>query len=305
MKVSWVILRSCGLVGFVVLLGINAGCALNASQKMALGQFSSSATKLGELTSSELMSMHDNTVKMTTERLLLGGKSKDGNLGDQRSLDRGFELKKVETISSATQALAAYGNSLSALVDDSQSANLKAASNQFVASLGNLPEVKSQINDKQLEAIGTVIQEVGGLWVEWKRKQAVTTIIMESQQAVDKLCDLLIRDFKSDEPDKGWVSLQLQVVEDPLMVEATNALYDGKTYNDRKIALEAFRLAYESHMRRTEVLERITGAAAAMKKANESLVNVISDSSWSIQDIKNFAEKAQSLQSAVKIIITK
>jgi len=101
---------------------------------------------------------------MTKQRLLLAGKSRDPNLGDQTSLDRGFEVSRVETVSGAAQALAAYGKSLAALVNDSQSAELQAASRDLVA--GRVPEAKERLSDKQLEAIGTVVQEVGGLWVE-------------------------------------------------------------------------------------------------------------------------------------------
>jgi len=292
--------RWCGLLTLVVLLGIFAGCALTAEQKAAVSQFSDSATTLGDVTSSELTAMRDSTVKMTIERLLLGGKSKDPNLGDQASLDRGFDLERVQTVSAATRALAAYGKSLAALVNDTQSAELKVASNEFVASIGRVPTAKEHLSDKQLEAIGTVVQKVGGFWIERKRKQAVTTIVKESKNAVEDLCDLLIQDF---DPDKGWVAKQLQVVEDPLMAEATNGLYDGRTYNGRKIALEAFRLAHGSRMRRTEVLKRVTDGATAMKKANSALAQAVENSAWSVQDIQDFAQKAQSLQTAVKLIV--
>jgi len=293
--------RWCGLLILPVMVSIVTGCALTAPQKAAVSQFSDSSARLGDVTSSELRAMRDGTVKMTIERLLLGGKSKDPNLGDQASLDRGFELERVETVSGATQALAAYGKSLAALVDDTQSAELKTASNEFVASLGRVPTAKQHINDQQLEAIGTVIQDVGGFLVEWKRKRAVRTIVKESKDAIEHLCDLLIRDF---DPKKGWVAKQLQVVEDPLMAEATNSLYDGHTYNDRKIALEAFLLANGSRMRRTEILKRVMDGADAMKKANSSLAQAVEDSAWSVHDIQDFAKKTRSLQTAVKIIVT-
>lgn len=48
-------------------------------------------------------------------------------------------------MSGATRALAAYGKSLAALVDDTQSAEIKAASNEFVASLGRLPTAKEHV----------------------------------------------------------------------------------------------------------------------------------------------------------------
>ncbi len=195
------------------------GCALSTKQKAAVSQFSDSAATLGDVTSSQLKAMRDGTVEMTKQRLLLAGRSRDPKLGDQASLDRGFEVSRVETVTSAAQALAAYGKSLAALVTDSQSAELQAASRELVASLGRVPEAREKLSDKQLEAIGTVVQEVGGLWIEVKRKDAVTTIVRESRPAIDRLCDLLARDFA---PGTGWVALQLQVIEDPLIAEATN-----------------------------------------------------------------------------------
>jgi len=283
-----------------VALLLLTGCALSARQKAAVSQFSDSAATLGDVTSSQLKAMRDGTVEMTKQRLLLAGRSRDANLGDQTSLDRGFEVSRVETVSGAAQALAAYGKSLAALANDSQSAELQAASHDLVASLGRVPEAKEKLSDKQLEAIGTVVQEVGGLWVEWKRKEAVTTIVREVRPAVDRLCDLLARDFA---PRTGWVALQLQVIEDPLIAEATNVLYDGRSYDERKRASDAIDLVHGNRMRRTEVLQRVSDAAAAMKKANAALAQAVESSAWSAQDIQAFAERAQSLRAAVKIIV--
>jgi len=277
-----------------------SGCALSATQKAAVSQFSTSASVLGDRTTEELTAMREDTIKMTTERLLLAGPSTNPSLGDQATLDRGFELTTVETVTGATRALAAYGKSLTALVEDTQSAKLQEASNEFVASLGRVPSVKDKVSDDQLQAIGTVVQEVGGLWIEWKRKRAVRTIVNNSSSAVDHLCDLLIRDFGSG----GWVALQLQVVEDPLMGVATSALAEGKTYEARQTALDAFRLAHSSRMRRTEVLKRVTDAADAMKKANEALVQAVATSQFSFADIEAFATKARSLAIAVRTIGT-
>jgi hypothetical protein len=288
-------------LALVLLLCFVSGCALTAKQKAAVSQFSDSAATLGDVTSSELQAMRDGAINMTIERLLLGGKSKDPNLGDQTSLDRGFEINRVETITGATHALAGYGKTLALLVNDSQSADLSAASHEFTASLGRIPEARQQLSDDQLEAIATVVQGVGRFWVEWKRKEAVITIVKTSQQAVERLCDLLIRDF---DPKRGWVALQLQVIEDPLMAEATNALYDGETYHDRQIALRAFRLAYENRMRRTEILSRVVEAAQAMKQANGALVRAVDHFEWSVEDIRSFAERARSLKHLATIIPT-
>jgi len=40
-----------------------------------------------------------------------------------------------------------------------------------------------------------------------------------------------------------------------------------------------------------------------MKKANTALAQAVESSAWSAQDIQAFAERAQSLRAAVKIIV--
>ena len=115
-------IRWCGLFILAVLVSILTGCALTAPQKAAVGQFSDASATLGDVTSSELRAMRGGTVKMTIERLLLGGKSKDPNLGDQASLDHGFDLERVETVSGALSRVASCIHTLARQPDRCASA---------------------------------------------------------------------------------------------------------------------------------------------------------------------------------------
>lgn len=282
-------------------MALLAGCALNAQQKDALGGFGLAANQLGEITSSELSAMRDDTARMNVERLLLGGKSKDPRLADQRALDRGFELSRVEAVAGATRALAGYGALLAALASDGQSATIMAASQAFSANLGALPDVGSELREQQRKAIGAALNGVGSGFVNYKRKQAVTAIVNNADAAVALLCDLLIRDFA---PDDGWVALQLQVVEAPLLVEVTNALYDGTSYSQRKAATQGFWLTHRSRLRRTEVLERVVSAAQAMKKANKELIQAVNHRQPPGAAIIDFIQRSQALGAAVKAAVS-
>jgi hypothetical protein len=282
-----------------VLWMFSVGCGLATNQKIAVNQFSESAVMLGDTTTTEVKAMRDTTVKMNIARLVLVGK--DPKLADETSLDRGFDFKRVEVVTGATRALAAYGRTLLALVTDTQSSELHAASNEFLASLRRVPNIKSEINDQQLKAIGTVIQEVGGFWIERKRKRAVTTIVKESEQAVDRLCELLTEDFGTGK--NGWVRLQLQVTTDPLLTATSSTLRDARTSSDRSVAANALHLLQDSRMRQDAVLALISSSAARMKTANKALIQAIENPEWSLQDIHDFAVTAHSLQTAVKTIV--
>jgi hypothetical protein len=287
------------IAGLAAMLAMLTGCALTPQQKDAVGGFGAAANILGDVTTSELDAIRDDTVRMNTERLLLTGRSPQ--LPDQETLDTGFTLGTVETISGATRALAAYGKMLAGLANDTQSADIQAASQEFAANVGSLPGVKAQLGDDKLNVIGSAVNSLGSTFVDWKRKQAVTAIVNNAGPAVDALCDLMIRDFSASQP-RGFVALHLTAIESPLMDAATIAFNKAQTYDDRKVALDAFRLGHGNRLRLTEVLERITSAAKAMKKANRALALAVNDSSLSIAEIQEFVQKSRTLQAAVKAV---
>jgi len=290
------------LVGsaLTALMGFALGCApLTVQQKSAVSGFSWAAASVGSVTAAELATMRDETIAMTTQRLLLGGKSKDPRLADMNSLDRGFDLDRIEVVINAANALQNYGSGLACLVQDGQTPGLRDAANQFAANLGRIPEIRDSMNANQIGFVGALVQQVGGFWVESKRKKAVTTLVLSTQAVIDKLCDLLIRDF---DPNGGWVSLQLLVVEEPLKAEAMAAFDDATTYAQRKPALEALEMAYTSQLERTELLQRIVAAALAMKKANAALAQALNKPAYTIQDLQDFGVKCQSLQGASSIL---
>lgn len=291
------------LAAVAMVLGLLGGCALTAQQKTAVAGFGSAAHVLGDVSTAELAAIREDTIRMNNERLLLEGVSKDTRLADQKHLDLGFELAKVETIGGATRALAAYGKMLSALATDTQGAEIQAASLQFAASVGSLPGMADKLSGEKLGLIGTAVSSIGSTFADYKRKQAVTVIVNNAKEAVDALCDLLIRDFAVGE-NPGFVSLHLASVEYPLMSAANVAFSRGSSYGERRVALDAFRLAHGNRVRRTDILQRVVNAALAMKKANNAVARAVNDPVLSLADIQDFVQKSRTLQAAVKAAAT-
>ena len=73
----------------------------------------------------------------------------------------------------------------------------------------------------------------------------------------------------------------------------------------RGSTVEAFRLVHSSRMSRVEVVGRVKNAAIAMKKANTTLVDAVTNPQWSLKDIQDFAARARNLQAAVETIVAK
>lgn len=218
-------------------------------------------------------------------------------------MDETLPLDTVVVITAATNALAGYGKTLSALVADTQAADLKAAASTFSASLAAVPG--SGLTTSQEMAIGTAIAEVGGFAVEAKRKKAVLAVVLNAREAVDKLCDRLILDFDpayalEATPPRGVVAAGLSKSGEPLYGFAVVAWKNGKTYQERAAAQNGLKLAFDSRLVLKNDLVKVQKAGRSMKKANAALVAAVQENEWSFDDLLDFAEKAQSLQAAVQ-----
>lgn len=279
------------------------GCGLTAAQKAAVSQFARASATLGDVTTTEIIRMRDSAVVMNSEYLKLAGRPTQENLPGPETLDRGFDVKRVVALAALTGALRAYGQSLLALVDDSQSATLKAAADSLVSSLGRIDTVKQHLKDEQLSAVGVIVQQVGGLFIELKRRKAVVGLVVQYHGAIDHVCDLLIRDFRPGPDEPGWVTLQLQVITDLLRGAAVNAFEKGSTYEDRAKTFAALTALHTARMRREEIVKRVDEAAIAMKAANAALVNAVERNEISRKDLEAFGTQAEALYAAVKLLI--
>jgi len=298
------------IVGITVATTVISGCGgLTTIQKDAVTKFGDASEKLGAATGAELVIVRDGIVQMNLERLMLEGyqasSRTSGVYPTPTELDHGLNTDAVATISAATQALAAYGKTLVALVADTQTAEVKKAAATFSASLGSVPN--SGLSEGQRTAIGDAIEGLGGFLIEGKRKKAIIAVVQNSQNSVNALCDLLIANFEPVTPTSkgGLISRQMEATTEPLYGTAIGVLRDGKTSQARRESQFALKIAFENRVRRTHDLAKVQKAAIAMKKANTALANAIQDSKWSFDDLLDFAEKAESLQAAVKNSVKK
>jgi hypothetical protein len=277
------------------------GCGLTAKQKLALTAFSGSAVTLGEATSEEMKAFRADGMEANAQVLLLKGEPDTPGLPKLASLDRGYELARVQPLVRTADALAAYGRTLAALTGNTQAGALKKASSDFLQSLGQLSgaEAPGQV---QLDAFGRAVQDLDGWWLEPKRRQALVLLVNQFGPALAKLCDRLVQDFSTAHA-KGWVYLQLQLTTERLEAAAFDHFSASTTYPTRKEALDAFRLASDLRAHREEACSRISGAAAALKKAHAKLTGGLQDGSLSLEDLQDLAERTADLRAAMDILL--
>ncbi len=273
-----------------------SGCALSPEKKAAVSNFGSASSTLGTLVTKEVVAMRDDVIKMNSQRILLEGEVKD--VPGLNKLDENFEREKVGIITKASDTLAAYGAALSALVDDTETAELAKASTAFVASLAGIPGVSASLSSDQQSAIGTIIKQVGGFFVEYKRRKAVEKIVAESQAAIDGLCNLLERDFAAG----ALFSLSLQKPTDLLFGAASISTAQAKNYDARVPGVNAYILAEANRYRHRQVLKKVAESAAKLKAANAELVKAVREQTWSFEQLQDFVTSVTELRAAIKLI---
>jgi len=298
------------LVSVVSLMLLGAGCGaggLTASQKAAIGEFSRATAAVGETTQTELADMRARMIRTNEERLILRGPQPD--LSAASTLDGNLTVANVVVVVAAATAVQRYGEMLEALVEDTQSKELRGAAEKFVASVQQVPSVT--LSAGASDAISAVIVFAGERVVEAEKAHAIKRIVPQTKPAIDQICDTLTRDFDfqqaglaadlsaATEALHGAASVAFQNTAPPGDAAATQAAIAA-----RAVSLPALQYAVQGRVRRDEILTRISKAAAAIKKANASLADALEHDRWSLEDVKELVGEAKDLKPAITELST-
>lgn len=280
-----------GALGLGLLLFL-AGCGLTGAQREATTQFARASAGLGEFAAKEFSGLRELTIEMNTHDIAIKGTANPNDLDESLKPDR------VAARVGAATALSSYGQLLRSLVEETQEAELKAASDNFVASFKNVSG--KRLNDAQLDALGTLVQGAGGLLIEHKKAIAVKKIVKDAKPDVDTICDLLIRDFNRT----GLTVLQgVDVTLKRLKGDADVALATpGVDYRSRLVAAEAFKLAGDANARVDVLGGQAAKTLSTLKRANGQLAEAMENDQLSISDIRALSAQIKELADATRAL---
>jgi len=278
--------RTCLLVLFIA---TSAGCALTSTQKEATNRFAQASEEIGDFSSTEFSHFRSSTIDMNTTSVILYGNAKPDDL------DGAFDSDQVVERVKSAQALSSYGKLLLLLVNDTQEAELKQASNNFVDSFKSVSG--KQLSDSQLEGLGQLVQAIGSVVVESRKAEAVKKIVPAAANDVNTLCDLLIKDFT---PSANQLATGFDITIRQLKQDTDSFLEKpGKSASDRLIAIDGRKRAQEEKDHLAQISSQAVKTLEALKKANTQLVNALKDDSISIEDIRTLGKEANTLKIAV------
>ncbi len=284
----------------VLLIITLSGCALTSTQKEAASSFALASASIGDFSATEFNHFRTATIDMNVTSVAIHGNAKLLNAKDEPNLDEALKPERVIERVKAAQALSSYGKLLLSLVTETQEAELKQASNNFVDSFKSASNKKLKISDAQLEGLGQLVQAIGSLWVEKEKADAVKEIVHHAGSSVDELCSQLIDDFNAT----GLQSAQgFDATISNLIVDADMALKaKGTSYTNRLIAINGMKQAWGEREHLTNISSQAITTLEKLKTANEQLIQAIENDSLSIDDIKALGKEVSNLRSAINAL---
>ena len=294
------------------------GCGLTVRQQAAISKFSATTAALAGQVEDNLVQTRNDVVALRTGMLALDAGTVDLE-NTSADLDAGLNVDELETRLKAAGALKRFGMMLETLATDTQSGELQAASDQFVASLCQVQGVN--LSEAKAEAIGQVVSKVGGLWINARRKKALKRVIVETRQPLQTLANLVANDFNVT--NEQWLAV-LTATQDEIndsLQSQMEFVAEGKHTNPeddkspkwkesevtlRQDRYQALKLEAAARVKRAELIsERMLRSVAGFRGAHEDLFVIIQSNKVTLDKIDGYYTEIDSLIRLSKILAAK
>jgi hypothetical protein len=276
-------------------------CSITQTQQKALQNFGETAVVMSSLSSNELIAMRDATILMNLSRIRLEalGKQKEEvnskEAAEYKDLDGSFDISVISLRLKAIATLHYYAKLLLSLASDSSQKELEMATQNFLFSVENLSGEYKKMDEKKLNSIGEAIKLFGGIWTEYKKKDSIKSVILESKDQIELLCDLLSKDF---DPKGNRLATSFIFAGEELLTSAEEKL-DKSEPRPEKIksrALLYFHLAEKNIQKKNTVLPEISKSILNLKSANAELYETFRSEIYTSKDIVKFVNTVKAVQ---------
>ncbi len=286
---------------FITVLFALLNCSITQTQQRALQNFGETAVIMSNLSSNELITMRDATILMNINRIQLESmeKPKEENnskeKAEHKDLDGSFDIPVIALRLKAITTIRSYANLLLSLASDSSKKELEQATNSFLFSVENLSGEYKKFDEKKLNSIGEAIKLFGGIWTEYKKKDSIKTIILESKDQIELLCDLLAKDF---DPKGNRLATSFIFTGEELLTSSEEKLdpNEGKSEKIKKKALLTFHLAEKNIQKKETILPEIAKSILILKTANAELYETFRSEVYTEKDIIQFVNTVKAVQ---------
>ena len=305
--------------------GALSACGVTRNEFEAAAVFGKSASALADgATSAYAQAVQDEADLRTARFTVLNARQ---NFDTTPILQKDYEkplisLSKADIPGryAAAAALTAYGKALTTLLDvKTQEGDLASATDKFTEALKGIPSQtlnRARIKPSDIDDFGKLITAFGDLYLDYRRRETLELIVPNAEPIVTKLCLLFARDFN---PDGGlFATILFNDLED--VIAFTNASLGDSAkestkddndkpevarkkqrdgLHDRAILLPIYQRVSAIQTKVRFSYKTITEAAKSCSKANIALAQAVQDPTVTLDDILDFANKAEAAYNAI------
>lgn len=283
------------------------GCGVSREQLEAAGTFGQSAAALATGTKAAYaQAAQDELTVRTATYVVLSART---DVDDPTPIkNRAYRTplvrlgpKDIAGRYAAAAALAAYGEALATLLDSkTQEGDLATASDKFTTALKGIPATtlaEAKITTADIDFVGKVITTAGDLYLDYRRRQVLEQVVPKAAPIVNKLCSLFASDF--DLEGGVFATVFTNDIDDVLASTERALSRRGGSLQDRAILLPIYQQTTSIRSKSAASFQSLQEAANSCVKSNKTLAKSISDPTTSLQDIIDFATKAQKAYAVV------
>ena len=183
--------------------------------------------------------------------------------------------KKNYALYKANKALGSYATALSGLAKAGSRDEIDLAAAKLYGSLHSLDEQyktmrgTNLLDDSTSAIIGRVIAEIGTLYVEKKRGDALKTIIISADKPIQTICDVIIGELL-----KGTIQERLFTVRYTELsgyISDYNSIVGKSNFDTKKKALEAIYQKYRVMQASSAAVQDAVASTEAIKTAHATI----------------------------------
>ena len=283
---------------FLVLsASVLSGCGLTSTQVRAVRSFGSATKCVGQMGEEEFIRIRKEIIRMNKELYAID----NTKTSDSMVLDYPVSAEAASGRVAACKALRSYGELLVRLSGESRAEELASASEDLVNNA--CAALNKKMSEEESDAVGSLVSGLGDCWIQKKKADALRKIVPVFSEPVEALADLIGEDFSLDSTSLGF--LKAYEITARRLKNGTVKLIDaGNGFNilERDKAVEAYSLAETALIRADEVSEKAVKALKKLKKANTELAKAMSKTSFSMEDIRDFAEQIEELVNLIEVL---
>jgi hypothetical protein len=295
-----------------------SGCGLTPIQKQQISQFATATKSVAASTQEQFRTTRDKVIELEKRRLIMRNEVPPKSF----DLDGGLSEEGIAAQIATLKALQSYGDILNKLASNDQGEAIAKAATNFTTQFEAAKQTQDatyKLDESKKNAVLGAIGIVNTWFVENEKKKHVKPIIEAYSKDVGNLAVLLKND--------------LTLVEDSLCIKDTNRkprtsktgvmdiyctsadatselasdvlLERNHSYQEREFAYDSYVLAQKAKVEIATLASLGDKLVSKLTKANNQLLKVIDDDSYSAETIKEFAKQVQELQTHIKVLTGK